>query len=782
MTLTSLPPELLAIAIQSLEYASDLNALAQTCKYLREMTTPHIYPDLARSFAPGSLLRLARSGNADAFRRLLFAGAKLQPYIKVPFADDPLTLAAARGHVEVIKTLVEAYGIPCLKEQVAEKKVSIIATEKGQINVLRYLLGVGVRRRSRYDKATGKTIDKNCLGRAAAANQLSSLRFLLDEAECEVNAGSQSDHTALYWASRSGCIEAIKLLLEAGADLRCRSTVHSDVSPLQVAALEDKAPMVEYLLQEGAYQDFKEDIDTKKLAHAAIASKTGVITKILDRIDWDEVLPTLDRGQRTDLLFCAALYDNDVLARRIMEGPCDTLLKIQRTGGSFCSALTLAAYHGNVALTQELLGHLGTLPTKRAQKRSGLALFHAIYNGQLATVTVILDFGGNRLIEEYGVRALMISTMNEAISQELCRRGALKQTLSKSDKAWLVMYGLLHNNLSLVEQILDQERIHVCDNIGPLQDLGSPFVDEPAKECSVIELAALVATVEGFKMVLARGPALRLDEPEHHSALADAVMALQVGIIELFLDAGFNVNGGYQAPGECSKPLLFFALDKGLDKRQLQLRFPPKCTPINRDLLHQAHTFPKVNDPTIPARELQTIRMLIDRGADVNASDDYDGTALFQLVLKPRPRKLRTAGLAKELTNRGADPLLWFETGGNALKWAIQNNETSLVDIFLSAIQKQGPRRGDLYGWLLSGWVHEFLQNNEIKAQNKVSDIDRNARGDNVFDIPRDEWDYSDEEEASTATLPSVKKLWVEFSVRKSLDRYYWRMKHPVQA
>lgn len=190
---------------------------------------------------------------------------------------------------------MEAYGIPCLKEQLSEKKVSVIATEKGQIEVLRYLLGVGMRRSSRYEKATGKIIGMDCLRHAAATNQLSSLRFLLDEAECDVHAGNQYNHTALYWASRSGCIEAAKLLLEAGADLRWRSTVHSSVPPLHIPVLEDKAPMVEYLLQEGAYQDFDEDIDTKTLAHAAIASKTGIVTKILDRVDWDKVLPTLDR-------------------------------------------------------------------------------------------------------------------------------------------------------------------------------------------------------------------------------------------------------------------------------------------------------------------------------------------------------------------------------------------------------------------------------------------------------------------------------------------------------
>ena len=434
MTLTSLPPELLGMILQYLPYASDMNALSQTCRRLQQVATAPLYANFAQTFAPHSLSRLARNGNADALRKLLSDGANLRPYIKTPYAEsDLLTLAAAGGNVDVIKTLVEAYGPACLKEEKAERKVSTVAAEKGQIDVLRYLLEAGVQL-ARYNTVSGKLVGRDCLSHAAGANQLSSLRFLLEDAMCDVNAATHGDnHSALYWASRSGHLEAVKFLLEAGADPKCRSNLDSPFTPLHAAAMYDHAPVVEYLLEQGAYQDFEEDINATSLAFAATMSKSGLVTKILDVIDWDKILPTLSSLQRDYLLFCAALYDSDVLARRILEKPCNALRRIPRPGpnGSFCSALKLAAYHGNVALTRELLGRLSGLETSRAYKRYASALCYAIYNKQLSTVKTILDSGGKKLIDEYGVKALMISSVDEGISQELCARGALDRVSKK---------------------------------------------------------------------------------------------------------------------------------------------------------------------------------------------------------------------------------------------------------------------------------------------------------------------------------------------------------------
>ena len=87
---------------------------------------------------------------------------------------------------------------------------------------------------------------------AAARNDVAALRQLLD-------AGHQADEggdswTALIWATRSGSLEAIALLLDAGADVNLPGSTGDDwdATPLQHAILERKPAVVRLLLDRGA--------------------------------------------------------------------------------------------------------------------------------------------------------------------------------------------------------------------------------------------------------------------------------------------------------------------------------------------------------------------------------------------------------------------------------------------------------------------------------------------------------------------------------------------------
>jgi ankyrin repeat protein len=93
---------------------------------------------------------------------------------------------------------------------------------------------------------------KTPLTQAAVANDVAALRQLLD-------AGHKADEhgdgwTALIWASRSGSIEAINLLLDAGADVNLPGSTGDDwdATPLQHAILERQPAAVRLLLDRGA--------------------------------------------------------------------------------------------------------------------------------------------------------------------------------------------------------------------------------------------------------------------------------------------------------------------------------------------------------------------------------------------------------------------------------------------------------------------------------------------------------------------------------------------------
>ena len=90
------------------------------------------------------------------------------------------------------------------------------------------------------------------LTRAAARNDVAALRQLLDDGH-EANERGHS-WTALIWASRSGSIDAMKLLIDSGADVNLPGPTGDDwdATPLQHAILERQPAAVRLLLDRGA--------------------------------------------------------------------------------------------------------------------------------------------------------------------------------------------------------------------------------------------------------------------------------------------------------------------------------------------------------------------------------------------------------------------------------------------------------------------------------------------------------------------------------------------------
>jgi ankyrin repeat protein len=90
------------------------------------------------------------------------------------------------------------------------------------------------------------------LKEAAARNDVTALHQLLDDGH-QADEGGDS-WTALIWASRSGSIEAINLLLDSGADVNLPGPTGDDwdATPLQHAILQRQIAVARLLLDRGA--------------------------------------------------------------------------------------------------------------------------------------------------------------------------------------------------------------------------------------------------------------------------------------------------------------------------------------------------------------------------------------------------------------------------------------------------------------------------------------------------------------------------------------------------
>src|SRR5213594_580118 len=90
------------------------------------------------------------------------------------------------------------------------------------------------------------------LTQAAARNDVAAIRRLLDDGH-KADEGGDS-WTALIWASRTGSLDAINLLLDSGADVNLPGPTGDnwDATPLQHAILQRQAVAVRLLLDLGA--------------------------------------------------------------------------------------------------------------------------------------------------------------------------------------------------------------------------------------------------------------------------------------------------------------------------------------------------------------------------------------------------------------------------------------------------------------------------------------------------------------------------------------------------
>jgi ankyrin repeat protein len=119
------------------------------------------------------------------------------------------------------------------------------------------------------------------LKEAAARNDVAALRQLLKDGHAADEDGDS--WTALIWASRSGSIEAINLLLDAGADVNRPGSTGDDwdATPLQHAILARQPAAVRALLDRGADLDLGAGLGSPAPVFLAAGDTDPAILKLL---------------------------------------------------------------------------------------------------------------------------------------------------------------------------------------------------------------------------------------------------------------------------------------------------------------------------------------------------------------------------------------------------------------------------------------------------------------------------------------------------------------------
>lgn len=119
-------------------------------------------------------------------------------------------------------------------------------------------------------------IDHTELHRAAGQCDAGKIREALaalspQDAPAEINRLDREGYTALAYAAQAGCLEVVKILLEAGASTEVAESF-GGWTPLLHAAIQCHAEVVKYLLEHGANPNAKTNLGKTPLSVALTGS------------------------------------------------------------------------------------------------------------------------------------------------------------------------------------------------------------------------------------------------------------------------------------------------------------------------------------------------------------------------------------------------------------------------------------------------------------------------------------------------------------------------------
>lgn len=213
---------------------------------------------------------------AQVVRVLLEHGAN--PNQPNHLGTTPIYFACGTGRPDAFKLLLQ-HGANPLQPAKDGTTCLHVATERGLVPVLQAVLTLAPHTSIDTRDASGQTL----LHYAARNGRLPTLRWLLDRGANHSAQATDTGATPLMLAAQSGAVEAVVLLLDAGADPNTKGghSVHR-ASALYLAARRGHGGAVRVLLERGARADARLSLGTTAAFAAAERGDVPLLQLLAD--------------------------------------------------------------------------------------------------------------------------------------------------------------------------------------------------------------------------------------------------------------------------------------------------------------------------------------------------------------------------------------------------------------------------------------------------------------------------------------------------------------------
>ncbi|OLP80731.1 Ankyrin repeat domain-containing protein 17 [Symbiodinium microadriaticum] len=282
-----------------------------------------------------------------------------------------LMIASGKGHIDVVRLLLEAGGDTNLPDSDGFTAL-MIAAYKGPVEVVSLLLEAGA------DLNLANNNCRTALMVAAHHSRVEVVRLLL-EAGADINLANNKGSTALVIAAYRGPVEVVRLLLEAGADLNLSN--NSGSTALMLAADYGHVEVVRVLLEAGADVNLSNNSGSTALMLAADYGHVEVVRVLLEA---GADVNLANNGGWTALMV-AARKGRVEIVRVLLEAGAD--LNLANSSGS--TAWMLTAQQGDVEFVRLLL-EAGS-DVNLANNGGWTALMVAARKGRVDVVRLLLE-------------------------------------------------------------------------------------------------------------------------------------------------------------------------------------------------------------------------------------------------------------------------------------------------------------------------------------------------------------------------------------------------------